>query len=176
MRLTAFVFAAAVTLAGLALPAAATTTAPPPPASVQADYVLVEKAARRLTLWRDREVLRQYEIRLGLNPVGPKQREGDKRTPEGLYTINGRNPDSRFHLSLGISYPERWDLILAAQRGVNPGGAIVIHGLPKGVDPARALAIHRAGDWTDGCIALTNHEIEELWSLVPDGTPIEILP
>lgn len=175
MRLLALAFAC---LALLSTGAGATSAPPQPPpvAGVQADYVLVEKAARRMTLWRDRQVLRQYEIRLGLNPVGHKQHEGDKRTPEGLYSINGRNPDSRFHLSLGISYPERWDVIMAAQRGLDPGGAIVIHGLPDGVDPARALSIHRAGDWTDGCIALTNGEIEEVWSLVPDGTPIEILP
>lgn len=175
MRLLALAFALLIALP-VAAGATAPPPAPPPAASIQADYVLVEKSARRMTLWRDRQVIRQYEIRLGLNPVGPKRVEGDKRTPEGLYTINGRNPDSRFHLSLGISYPERWDLIMAAQSGRNPGGAIVIHGLPDGVDPQKALRIHREGDWTDGCIALTNSEIEEVWSLVPDGIPIEILP
>ncbi len=174
MRLLALAFAFLI-----ALPAVASaTSAPPapPPATVQADYVLVEKAARRMTLWRDREIIKTYEIRLGLNPVGTKQQEGDKRTPEGLYWITGRNPDSRFHLSLAISYPEPWDLIMASHRGVNPGGDIVIHGLPNGVDPAKALAIHRDGDWTDGCIAVTNAEIEDLWSRIPDGIAIEIKP
>lgn len=166
----------------IAAPAMAGATSAPPPvappeaAALQADYVLVEKAARRLTLWRNREIIATYEIRLGLNPVGTKQQEGDKRTPEGLYWITGRNPDSRFHLSLAISYPERWDRIMASHRGVNPGGDIVIHGLPNGVDPAKALAIHRDGDWTDGCIAVTNTEIEDLWSRIPDGITIEIKP
>lgn len=163
----------------IALPTASHATSAPPAIgaqSVLADYVLVEKGARRMTLWRNREIIREYEIRLGLNPVGTKVQEGDKRTPEGLYWIVGRNPNSSFHLSLAISYPESWDVIMANHRGVNPGGDIVIHGLPNGVDPKRALQIHKDGDWTDGCIAVTNAEIEEVWSLVPDGIPIEIRP
>lgn len=161
-------------------PAAASTTNPAAVPLYQqigkADYILVEKAARRMTLWRNREVLREYPIRLGLNPVGTKQREGDSRTPEGLYWIEGRNPNSAFHLSLKISYPAPWDVIMASHRGDNPGGDIVIHGLPNGTNPARALDIHRRVDWTDGCIAVTNQEMEEIWSLVPDGVAIEIVP
>ncbi|MFA7429168.1 MAG: L,D-transpeptidase family protein [Rhodospirillaceae bacterium] len=170
------IFVALALVIAVCSAATASPTPAPPVVAVQADYVLVEKAARRMTLWRNREVIGQYTIRLGLNPVGTKQQEGDKRTPEGMYWIIGRNPDSRFHRSLAISYPEPWDRVRASQRGVNPGGDIVIHGLPKGVDHAKALAIHRDGDWTDGCIAVTNSEIEELWSRIPDGTPIEIKP
>lgn len=161
-----------------ATPASASITQPPPPVpqALKADYILVEKGKRRMTLWRDQEIIREYEIRLGMNPVGTKLRKGDSRTPEGLYWISGRNPRSNFHLSLRISYPEAWDLIMADHRGDNPGGDIVIHGLPNGVDPAKALRVHQEGDWTDGCIAVTNDEIREIWSLVPDWIPIEIVP
>lgn len=157
-------------------PAGAVMDDPPPvfEPPLAADYVLVEKAKRRLTLWRDRRVIREYEIRLGRNPEGPKLRSGDGRTPEGLYWIDGRNPDSAYHLSLHISYPEPMDVVQAREAGADPGDAIVIHGLPDGV--RNALRVHRLTDWTEGCIAVTNAEIEEIWQLVPDGTPIEIQP
>lgn len=140
------------------------------------DYVFVEKSKRRLTLWRDGWLVRSYSIRLGRTPTGAKHQQGDGRTPEGLYTIDFRKPDSEFHLALHISYPSVHDQLVASEKGVNPGGAIMIHGLPNEADPAMATRIHRYVDWTEGCIAMTNAEIEEVWRLVPDGTPIEIVP
>ncbi len=134
--------------------------------------VRVEKAARRLMLLgHSGEALRTYDgIQLGDAPVGHKQFEGDERTPEGRYVIDYGNPDSAYHLSLHISYPNAQDRAFAESQGRSPGGDIFIHGQPN------ALPIGRmAKDWTDGCIALSNQEIEELWSLNGDGTPIEIV-
>ena len=134
--------------------------------------IRVEKAARRLILLgRNGAILRNYEgIQLGDAPVGHKQFEGDERTPEGRYVIDFGNPASAYHLSLHISYPNAGDRAFAESQGRSPGGDIFIHGQPN------ALRIGRMpGDWTDGCIALSNEEIEELWSLVGDGTPIEIV-
>ena len=108
---------------------------------------------------------------LGFAPVGPKRQEGDGKTPEGHYRIDWRNPDSRFHRSLHVSYPDAGDVARAAARGVSPGGLIMIHGQPNALPAGRV-----PGDWTDGCIALSNAEIEALWEAVPDGTPIEIRP
>ena len=140
------------------------------PLPLTADYLIVDKSERLLVAYRDGRPIRAYrDIRFGDAPIGHKRFEGDERTPEGLYTIDRRNPQSRFHLSLGISYPNARDRAYAAQYGRSPGGDIFIHGQPTGYrgPPLR-------GDWTDGCIALTNAEIEELWRIVPDGTPIEI--
>jgi murein L,D-transpeptidase YafK len=140
----------------------------------EADFILVEKAARRLTLFAEgREVGRIEHIQLGDAPVGHKQFEGDEKTPEGRYTIDYDNPDSAYHLSLHISYPNRADRAFAQAQGRSPGGAIFIHGQPNGLPGADAGA-RVPGDWTDGCIALSNAEIEALWSSVPEGTPIEI--
>lgn len=142
---------------------------PPIPAPV--DFVLVDKSNRTLTLYGAGEPLRTYKgIQLGDAPAGHKRFEGDERTPEGRYVIDYRNPDSRYHLSLHISYPNATDRAYANARGRSPGGNIFIHGQPNGY-PGRVAA-----DWTDGCIALSNPEIEDLWSLVDDGTPIEIRP
>lgn len=113
-------------------------------------------------------VVRSYRIALGRDPLGHKQEEGDGRTPEGRYTIDRRNPKSKFHLSLHISYPNRADHARAAAAGVSPGGDIMIHGLKPGVSHPE--------DWTAGCIAVTNAEMEEVWDLVADGTPVEINP
>ena len=113
-------------------------------------------------------------IALGSDPVGHKRQQGDGRTPEGSYRIDYRNPQSSYHLSLHISYPSSEDQRRAAERGVSPGGEIFIHGLSPGFSWIGAG--HTATDWTDGCIALTNDEIEELWRVVPNGTPIEIEP
>ena len=138
------------------------------------DTVLVEKAARRLTLLSGGRAVRTYAIALGSQPVGPKIQEGDDRTPEGSYIIDGRNYNSAFHLSLHVSYPNTVDRARATGLGVNTGGDIMIHGLPNGfgwVGPA-----HRERDWTRGCIAVTDSEIEEIARLVPDGTPVEIEP
>lgn len=139
-----------------------------------ADRVVVEKSARRLTLMRNGSALKTYQVALGRSPVGNKEREGDNRTPEGVYTIDSRNESSRYHRSLHISYPTPPEAAMARRRGVSPGGDIMIHGLPPGW--ARIGSLHRTFDWTAGCIAVTNPEIEEIWRVVPDGTPIEIKP
>ncbi|EAQ29357.1 ErfK/YbiS/YcfS/YnhG family protein [Erythrobacter sp. NAP1] len=136
-----------------------------------ADYLLIDKSERLLVAYQNGRPIKAYRgLQFGDTPMGHKRFEGDERTPEGLYTIDTRNPQSRFHLSLRISYPNRQDRAFAAQYGRSPGGDIFIHGQPTG-RPGRMR-----GDWTDGCIALSNTEIEELWQLVPDGTPIEIRP
>lgn len=146
---------------------------PPPPEPIFADRVVVEKANRLLYLYQGDRVLRAYRVALGRQPVGPKMRQGDGRTPEGLYLIDWRNPASEYHLALHVSYPDPYDEARAAEAGVSPGGLIMIHGLPNGRDVGRA---HLVRDWTEGCIAVTNEEIEEIWQLVPDGTPIDIRP
>lgn len=133
----------------------------------QADRIQVDKSERRMRLYRDGKLIRTYPILLGDAPTGHKRQQGDERTPEGDYRISGRNPNSRFHLSLRVSYPNAADRKQAQARGVDPGGDIMIHGgTPRGY----------TRDWTDGCIALTDSQIEEVWSLVPTGTPIRIDP
>lgn len=138
----------------------------------QADAVLVDKSDRKLVLLRDGKPIREYRISLGANPEGHKTQEGDERTPEGDYVIDWRNADSIAHLSLHISYPNRNDHEQAKARGVDPGGNIMIHGLLNGW--GWLGRVHRRWDWTNGCIAVTDAEVREIWSLVPDGTPIEI--
>ncbi|MDO5605213.1 MAG: L,D-transpeptidase family protein [Paracoccus sp. (in: a-proteobacteria)] len=142
------------------------------PAHLQADQVIVDKPARRLDLLREGAVIRSYTVSLGFQPQGHKTREGDGRTPEGDYVLDWRNPRSVAHLSLHISYPDATDRAAAAARGEAPGGAIMIHGLLNGWGWLAPL--HHLRDWTDGCIAVTNAEMREIWSLVPDGTPIRI--
>ena len=138
----------------------------------EADFVLVDKSDRTLTLYRENQVLRTYSgIAFGDAPMGHKRFEGDERTPEGRYTIDTRNPNSAYYLSLRISYPNAEDRAFASQYGLSPGGDIFIHGQPNQLTQGRMR-----GDWTDGCIALSNDEIEELWQIVPNGTPIEIRP
>ena len=139
-----------------------------------ADRVLVEKAARRLTLLRGGRPLKSYRVALGRAPVGPKEQEGDQRTPEGIYLIDFHKADSDFHRALHLSYPKQRDIDDAAARGVSPGCDIMIHGIRNGLGWMGAL--HRRTDWTVGCIAVTDFEIEEIWRAVPDGTPVEIRP
>ena len=138
------------------------------------DRIVVRKSARTLSVFRDGREVKSYRVALGAQPVGRKEQEGDMKTPEGLYTIDYRNPHSDFHLALHVSYPSPEDIRRAAARGVSAGCDIMIHGLPNG----RGLlgAAHRQIDWTAGCIALTDEEIEELWRITSDGVPIEILP
>jgi len=144
------------------------------PDRARADRVVVLKAERRLELYDGATLLRSYRISLGREPVGPKLREGDRRTPEGLYRIDYRKPDSSYHRALHISYP-RPDQAAAAQRKAeSPGDLIMIHGLPNGLGFIGRL--HLLADWTIGCIAVTNAEIEEIWRVTPDGAPIEIKP
>lgn len=136
--------------------------------------MLVEKRARRLTLWLGGYAVREYRVALGRNPIGDKLRAGDGRTPEGVYVIDGRNPESEFHRALHISYPNEDDARSAREAGADAGGEIMIHGLPE--DGAWMGSEHARWDWTEGCIAVSNEEIDELWRLVANGTPIEIVP
>ena len=146
----------------------------PLPDGVVADRVLVRKSARELDLYDGGKLLRTYPVALGADPIGAKGRKGDGRTPEGRYVIDYRKGDSAFHRALHISYPRRDQVAAARLRGEPPGGLIMIHGLSNGRSWLGRL--HRAADWTNGCIAVTNDEIEELWRVVPNGTRIEIRP
>ncbi|HUH63754.1 MAG TPA: L,D-transpeptidase family protein [Terracidiphilus sp.] len=134
----------------------------------------MHKKERQLELMRAGKILKTYKVALGSQPEGAKTRQGDHRTPEGLYTIDSRNASSAFHRSLHISYPSASDRERARKLGVPTGGDIFIHGLPNGMGWVGAA--HRAKDWTDGCIAVTDSEIEEIWKLVANGTAVEILP
>ncbi len=139
-----------------------------------ADKIVVMKSARRMELLRNGQVLKGYSIALGRNPIGPKTHAGDHRTPEGNYAIDWRNPQSQFRLSLHISYPNKHDVESARTSGVNTGGDIMIHGIQNGLGWLGRF--HRFIDWTDGCIAVTDKEMDQIWRAVPDGTPIEIGP
>lgn len=146
----------------------------PLPQGARADRVIVSKSARTLALYRGGELLRSYRVSLGKDPIGPKQREGDGRTPEGKFTLDYRKEDSSFHRALHISYPTREYAAEAQARAINPGGLIMVHGLKNGLGFLGRL--HTLFDWTDGCVAVTNRGIEEIWRVVPDGTPIMIQP
>jgi murein L,D-transpeptidase YafK len=149
--------------------------APPGKArSDKADGVLVLKSPRRLLLLQGGQVLRDYEVALGSSPSGPKRHQGDGRTPEGRYRIDSRVVASRYHRALHISYPNAADREFARRAGVSPGGDVMIHGLPNG--ERWVGEEHRSFDWTNGCIAVTDDEMNEIWELVDDGTPIEIRP
>ena len=144
------------------------------PVDARADKVVVSKKDRTLTLLNGGKTIKIYEIAVGANPVGPKSQQGDHKTPEGSYILDRRNERSRFYRSIHISYPSTADMERAAGLGVPPGGDIMIHGLPNGF--GWLGDIHRLYDWTDGCIAVTDEEMDEIWRAVPDGTPIEINP
>lgn len=174
MRLSRILRVAAMVTAALAAGIARAELPPPAPASQQASEVVVLKSERRLILRRGAQEIAAYHISLGFQPQGHKRHEGDGRTPEGRYVIDWRNPQSAYHLSLHISYPNDLDAAAAAAAGVDPGGMIMIHGLPDGRHWIGGA--HTLRDWTAGCIAVTSEEIEEIWRLVPDGTPIEIRP
>lgn len=139
-----------------------------------ADRVLVEKGARRLTLLNKGAILKSYPVALGREPIGAKEEEGDQRTPEGIYRIDFHKRDSDYHLALHVSYPEQRDIERASARGVSAGSDIMIHGLPNG--RGWIGRFHRRSDWTAGCVAVTDFEIEEIYRAVPDGTSIEIRP
>jgi murein L,D-transpeptidase YafK len=139
-----------------------------------ADKILIEKNARRLTVLLSGKPLKTYRIALGQNPKGPKEREGDNKTPEGTYIIDSRNSHSRFHRSLHLSYPNEKDRRRAKGLGVSPGGNITIHGMENGIE--RPDSGHQWSESTKGCIAVTNREIEEIWQLVPNGSIVEIRP
>ena len=144
------------------------------PDSVKVDSAAVFKSERKLALYSDGKEIKTYSVSLGKNPVSPKEKKGDKKTPEGSYILDSRLKNSRFHLAIHISYPNEQDKLNAEKLGVSPGGDIMIHGMPnKLMYPEDYYA---NTDWTDGCIAVSNDEIEEIWRLVEDGTPITIYP
>ena len=172
-----FVSALALLCGGLAAAATSFTRSTPSGSEValpMASEVVVHKGKRRLELWQGGKLLRAYRISLGLNPAGHKQHEGDFRTPEGRYVLDVRNPRSEFFLSMRVSYPNARDVARARKAGVPPGGQIMIHGLPN--EPRWSPEHYAREDWTDGCIALSNADMMEVWMLVADGTPIDIRP
>lgn len=146
--------------------------APLPPLTGTVERIVIEKAARRMSLIQDGKTVRSYRIALGFAPEGDKQRQGDGKTPEGEFTIDRRNDRSAFHLSLGLDYPRAGDRAEAAKAGVDPGGDIFIHGQPNALSEGFKLG----GDWTAGCVALTNAEMREIWQVAPVGTRVEIRP
>jgi murein L,D-transpeptidase YafK len=139
-----------------------------------ADRVVIEKDARLLHLMRGGKAFRTFKIALGIRPVGDKKAEGDFKTPEGKYTLDHRNPNSEFFLSIHVSYPNSADRREAAKLGVDPGGAIMIHGQPN--EPSRSEAYYRTQDWTNGCIAVSNSDMIDIWLMTGENTPIEIRP
>ena len=165
--------AAALALAALCLLGGAS-----PPAHGEeltaADHVIVRKSERKLYLYRRDQLLGTYRIALGLNPLGHKERENDYRTPEGHYTLAQRNTRSSYFLSILVSYPSPEDTRRARQRGWSTGGSIMIHGMPN--SPNHSLTYYETTDWTNGCIALSNSDMVEVWMRTPENTPIDILP
>lgn len=142
--------------------------------ALHADRVLVLKKERTLHLLSHGNVIKSYKVALGGDPLGPKARQGDHKTPEGTYILDSRNARSQFYRSIHISYPNAQERAAARRAGVSPGGDVFVHGLPNGYRWIGAA--HRTKDWTDGCIAVTDEEMDEIWSAVADGTPIEIRP
>lgn len=144
------------------------------PLKTYADEVIVNKHQRSLLLMKNGKCIKKYRISLGNNPIGHKTQENDGKTPEGKYIIDYRNPRSKYHLSLHISYPNESDKLQAKLRGVSPGGNIMIHGMPN--NSSELKWYKRRKDWTAGCIAVTNDEMEEIWDAVSNRTPIRINP
>ncbi len=144
------------------------------PTGAQIDYMLVFKSKRQLLAYSNGQLMKTYTISLGKNPIGDKEFEGDKKTPEGVYFINAKNPNSGYHKNLGISYPDKDDIAKAKQLGKPTGGDVKIHGLRNG--SGFTGKFHRWKNWTNGCIALSNQEIDELYTAVKIGTRIEIKP
>jgi murein L,D-transpeptidase YafK len=139
-----------------------------------ADRIVVRKSERKLLLLRGERVLRSIDVALGLSPKGHKRQEGDFRTPEGSYRLSGRNVNSDYYLALQVSYPNPADQQRAAADGVSPGGLIMIHGQPN--RPTKPLEYYQKNDWTNGCIAVSNSDMVDIWLMTPDDTPIQILP
>lgn len=139
-----------------------------------ADKVLIEKSERKLHLIKDGKAFRTFDIALGIRPIGDKQMEGDFKTPEGIYRLDVRNPHSEFFLSIHVSYPNGEDLQFARAKGVEPGGSIMIHGQPN--TPTFSEIYYRTRDWTNGCIAVSNSDMIDIWLMTTHNTPIEIRP
>ncbi|QVL48645.1 MAG: L,D-transpeptidase family protein [Thiocapsa sp.] len=170
--LTALAVAGALGLAGCGSAPKMATVEPS-----HADKVVVKKSQRKLELHNNGRVIREYRVALGGSPDGHKFREGDQRTPIGDYLLNWRNPNSSFHKSIHISYPSERDKLVSRSLGYsNPGGMIMIHGLPNYIRSEALRQQYADRDWTQGCIAVQNHEMDEIWAMVRDGTPIKILP
>lgn len=148
--------------------------ATPAGASEKADRVLVEKSDRLLLLYKNNSLIGSYHIALGGHPNGHKQRDGDERTPEGNYLLDHKEPSSRYYKSIRISYPNAYDMTLAKDRGVSPGGEVMIHGQRKAFKWLSPIA--QRFDWTDGSIALSNRDMDKVWAAVDPGTPVEIKP
>lgn len=178
LRPLAGVFSGLVLLAVIAAVAVLIVMRPPapvvvlPPLSGAVERIVVQKAARRMMLFQKGEMVREYRISLGFAPLGTKERQGDGRTPEGAFKIDRRNAGSAYHLSLGINYPRPEDVARAAKGGYSPGGDIFFHGQPNALPDGAVLP----GDWTAGCMALTDAEMREIWDFVPIGTDVLILP
>lgn len=170
MRAVVIVLTAAIVVIG----AWAHWPEPALPEHTQANWVVVRKEVRRLELYRDDQLLKAYPVSLGRHPRGAKERQGDGRTPEGEYRLDVRNPHSAFHKALHISYPSPSEVLSARARGVDPGGLVMIHGIKNGLGWLGRL--HRVIDWTDGCVAVTDREMDEIWTAVPNGTRIELRP
>jgi murein L,D-transpeptidase YafK len=141
---------------------------------LRADSILIKKGDRKLYLMQEDRVIREIDVLLGLMPEGDKTREGDFRTPEGNYNLTRRNPDSHYFLSIQISYPNKEDAEQAYSRGVRPGGSIMIHGQPN--KPKHDEWYYERNDWTDGCIAVSDTDMVDIWMLTQSDTPITILP
>lgn len=147
------------------------------PATGAVQQVVVKKSARQIELRNQRgEAVKTYRVALGGSPDGHKYREGDQRTPVGDYVLNWRKPNSQFYKAIHISYPNAQDRLNSRRLGYNPGGMIMLHGLPNYIQSENMRRLYVNRDWTHGCIAVQNHEMDEIWKLVPDGTPIRILP
>jgi len=178
MKRLARIFSALMMLAFLGLGAAwfyfapAPTPSTLPPIIGAVDRIIIEKAARRMVLVQDGQELRAYRIALGFSPLGDKERQGDGRTPEGLFRIDRRNDQSAYHLSLGLDYPQPEDRARAQAGGYDQGGDIMIHGQPNAVGDDVVLK----GDWTDGCIAVSNAERREIWAATDADTLVEVRP
>lgn len=142
--------------------------------ALRVDRLIVLKKERTLELLNQGKVVKTYKVALGGAPVGPKAERGDHKTPEGMYVLDSRNAHSQFYKSIHISYPNPRDRAAARQNGVSPGGDVFIHGLPNGYGAVGA--VHRLRDWTDGCVAVTDEEMDEIWQAVANGTPIDIRP
>lgn len=174
MKRALFMFGVLAILLGLFWMQYGPHPAPPPPGPLTqtVDRIVIDKSDREMTVFADGAALKTYSIALGFAPQGDKMQEGDGKTPEGTFKINRRNPQSKFHLSLGLDYPQPDDIKRARAAGVSPGGDIFIHGQPNRVSDGMMIP----GDWTAGCIAVTNAQIRELWDHVPMGTVVEVRP
>ena len=160
---------------GLALALAGCGGGAPERPAAYADQVVVKKSQRKLQLIKRGEVIKEYRVALGDNPNGHKMQEGDERTPVGDYVLDWRNPRSQYYKSIHISYPNEQDQAVARALGVQPGGMIMLHGMPNHIQSPTIRAEYLRRDWTNGCIAVQDHEMDEIWRMVRDGTPIRIL-